>query len=46
MDSFRGRSWISWHHHIALVATAEFLLLTLQVDLFLILPTQVEIRHE
>jgi len=29
LDSFRGRNWNSWHHHVALVAVALlFLLLT------------------
>jgi len=28
MDSFRGRSWLSWHHHIALAATAHLFLLS------------------
>ena len=30
LDSFRGRSWISWHHHIALVILALFFLLQIQ----------------
>ena len=30
LDSFRGRGWMAWHHHIALSATAHLFLLTLQ----------------
>ena len=31
-DSFRGRSWDSWHHHVALVAIALLFLLRIQMD--------------
>jgi len=30
LDSFRGRGWEAWHHHIALSATAHLFLLSLQ----------------
>ena len=32
LDSFRGRSWDSWHHHVALVAIALLFLLRIQMD--------------
>ena len=32
LDSFRGRSWISWHHHIALVILALLFLLQIQLS--------------
>jgi len=34
LDSFRGRSWIAWHHHIALSAISLFMLLKIQQDFF------------
>lgn len=30
LDSFRGRNWMAWHHHIALSAIAMFLILRIQ----------------
>ena len=30
LDSFRGRGWEAWHHHIALSATAHLFLLSLK----------------
>jgi hypothetical protein len=32
MDSFRGRNWNSWHHHIALVALSLLFLLMIQLN--------------
>ena len=32
LDSFRGRSWIAWHHHIVLSAISLFMLLKIQHD--------------
>lgn len=34
LDSFRGRSWNAWHHHIALSAIALFVLLVIQQDFY------------
>lgn len=34
LDSFRGRNWIAWHHHITLSAIALFVLLVIQQDFF------------
>ena len=30
LDSFRGRNWLAWHHHIALAAIAHLFLLFVQ----------------
>lgn len=32
LDSFQGRSWIAWHHHIALSVISLFMLLKIQHD--------------
>ena len=32
LDSFRGRNWNSWHHHVALVAVALLFLLLTQIN--------------
>jgi len=34
LDSFRGRNWNAWHHHVALSAIALFILLIIQQDFF------------
>lgn len=30
LDSFRGRNWMAWHHHVALCAIAMFFILKIQ----------------
>jgi SRSO17 transposase len=34
LDSFRGRSWAAWHHHVALSAISLFMLLKIQHDFY------------